>query len=104
VRRDLIFLFREAVHNAAKYGHDPVAVRVDVEGRRLRFLVEDAGPGFDPATVEKGRGLDTMKRRAAALGRTLEPDSAPGRGTRVRLEVTLREARPRLRRARPPLG
>jgi signal transduction histidine kinase len=49
----------------------------------LGFSVEDDGVGFDPATVQRGAGLDNLEGRMAALGGTLRIDSRPGRGTRV---------------------
>jgi len=92
-RRDLFFLYKEALHNAAKYGGPPVDVHVAYEGNaqrgRLRFSVADAGPGFDPGAPYHGNGLDTMRGRAEALGGTLRVESAPGQGTTVALVVDL---------------
>ncbi|MFI7081260.1 sensor histidine kinase [Micromonospora sp. NPDC049903] len=50
--------------------------------------VVDDGPGFDPATVPAHRyGLrESIHGRMAAIGGRSEVDSAPGRGTRIRLE------------------
>jgi signal transduction histidine kinase len=50
--------------------------------------VVDDGPGFDPGRVPLHRfGLrESVHGRMAAIGGRAEVDSAPGRGTRVRLE------------------
>lgn len=50
--------------------------------------VTDDGPGFDPLAVPLHRfGLrESVHGRMAAIGGRAEVDSAPGRGTRVRLE------------------
>lgn len=87
----LLRLVREAVTNALKHGSP---TRVDV---RLRAIdsghdveVEDDGHGFDVAThsaLEGHFGLRGMAERALRMGATLSIDSAPGRGTRVRVEM-----------------
>jgi signal transduction histidine kinase len=87
----LLRLVREAVTNALKHGSP---TRVDV---RLRAIdsghdveVEDDGQGFDVAThsaLEGHFGLRGMAERALRMGATLSIDSAPGRGTRVRVAM-----------------
>jgi hypothetical protein len=47
----------------------------------------DDGAGFDPGRVAAGRGLRNLAERAAQLGGTFALDSAPGRGTRIRLTL-----------------
>ena len=89
-RRDLYLLFTEALHNAVRHasaGH--VAVRIEAAPRRVAFAVEDDGVGFDPERVGRGRGLDTMRRRADALGGTLAWAPRPGGGTAVRFSADL---------------
>ena len=89
-RRDLYLLFTEAVHNAARHAEaERVSVRFGVEGRAFVLAVEDDGRGFDTGPAGDGRGLGTMRRRAAALGADLDVTSAPGAGTRVRLRLPL---------------
>ncbi|GIJ80694.1 Signal transduction histidine kinase [Micromonospora phaseoli] len=50
--------------------------------------VTDDGPGFDPATVPAHRyGLrESVGGRMAAIGGRVDIDTAPGHGTRIRLE------------------
>ncbi|MFI6824303.1 sensor histidine kinase [Micromonospora sp. NPDC050187] len=59
----------------------PTAVTIVVE-------VVDDGPGFDPARVPAHRyGLrESIRGRMVAVGGRAVVDSAPGRGTRIRLE------------------
>jgi signal transduction histidine kinase len=45
-------------------------------------------------TGARGMGLNTMKRRASDLGASLEVQSAPGKGTRIRVEVPLNVKEP----------
>lgn len=48
--------------------------------------VVDDGVGFDTAVAD-GYGLDGMRRRVEAAGGRLDVDSAPGRGTRLRVRL-----------------
>ena len=66
------------------------AVQVRASGPRgVRLVVEDDGTGFDPALPpEPGHvGLRGLRDATKEAGGRLEVVSAPGRGTRVELEV-----------------
>jgi signal transduction histidine kinase len=89
--RELLRVAQEALNNAVRHA---AATRVEVrlhEGDGGIVLeVADDGRGFDPdaGAVRATRlGLTSMEERARRLGGTLTIDSAPGRGTTVRLEV-----------------
>ncbi len=60
-------------------------------GGAVRLEVEDDGRGFDPGAARAGAGggigLIGMRERAAWLGGTFALESAPGRGTRIRVVV-----------------
>ena len=49
--------------------------------------IRDDGAGFDLQGVALGTGMRGMRERAAAIGATLEVESAPRRGTCVRLTL-----------------
>ncbi|XTZ18135.1 sensor histidine kinase [Micromonospora echinospora] len=71
--------------------HAPgAAVRLRLSGLAGTVVVEvvDDGPGFDPARVPAHRyGLrESIRGRMTAVGGRAVVDSAPGRGTRIRLE------------------
>ena len=56
----------------------------------LEIEVRDDGQGFDslkPATPGKRQGRGNMQARAAAISGTLTMQSAPGKGTSVKLRV-----------------
>ena len=75
----------EALQNAARHAPGS-AVRISLaedSGTEVRFTVTDDGPGFDPAAVTAGSGLQNMSDRLAALGGSCQVDSGPGRGTTV---------------------
>jgi signal transduction histidine kinase len=93
-------IVQEALHNAEKHsGATRVKVSVRQLPGRLIAEIEDNGRGF--SLDEQGRpsratglGLLGMRERAAIAGGSLNIDSSPGRGTRVRLEVPLPAAPP----------
>lgn len=78
------FLASEAVSNALKHADAP---RVEVKLRRepdaMRVEITDEGRGFDPSTLVRVGGLQTMRDRVNALGGTLRVTSRPGEGTQV---------------------
>ena len=87
---------QEAMTNIARHAQaETVLVQARVEGGALVVEIEDDGRGFDPAEVARrpGRphfGLLGIRERVELLGGRLTIDSAPGRGTRLRVEVPLR--------------
>jgi two-component system, NarL family, sensor kinase len=83
---------QEAVRNAAQHsGALTVDVKVAREGNAVVLEVVDDGRGFapDPAgsAVNGHLGLRLLASLAAGAGGRLDVASAPGEGTRVRLEV-----------------
>ncbi len=81
---------QEALNNALKHAHaQTVHVRVHFGDAVARLEIQDDGAGFDPAAVESGGGLGLpgMKERVQKLGGRLEIRSAPGKGTKVAVEV-----------------
>jgi signal transduction histidine kinase/ligand-binding sensor domain-containing protein len=96
-RRHLLFLLQEALNNAARHS---AATRVEVEFALapglLKAAVRDDGRGFDPAAPSSGTGLLSVRRRARAIGAELRLESAPGRGTRVEIDLPLARRRPRI--------
>lgn len=98
-RRQLYLLVKEALHNAARHSQaTTVDIQLAVSGRRLSVEIRDDGCGFDLAASAAsspesgGHGLGSLRARAAALGASLEIDTAPGRGTRLFLEARLHAA------------
>lgn len=86
-RKELYLFFKEAIHNIAKHAQaKTVIVNIHLDGRLLDLNVSDDGRGFTPGNGSNGNGLQTMKRRAAALKGTLTIDSATGTGTRLHLQ------------------
>ncbi|HEX4824743.1 MAG TPA: two-component regulator propeller domain-containing protein [Candidatus Polarisedimenticolaceae bacterium] len=90
-RRHLFLAVKEALANAARHaGASSVTVTMTLAHRRLLLSVADDGRGFEVGTATGGRGLGNLKHRAEALGGAFTVESAPGKGTTVRLDVPLR--------------
>jgi len=90
VRRNLLLIGLEALHNAARHAHASKVqlTVVPSDGQLWRFSVADDGVGFQPADYQDsgvGLGLRNMWRRARAIGGNLDVDSSPGVGTIVTL-------------------
>jgi signal transduction histidine kinase len=87
--QELYRVAQEALNNVIKHAHASRArVRLEVCADRAALEVVDDGVGFEPALRGgDGYGLPGMRERAARLGGTLRVESAPGAGTRVRVEV-----------------
>jgi PAS domain S-box-containing protein len=94
VRTLLFESVRELLFNAVKYAKTDrvtLALELDVNDQ-LCITVTDQGVGFEPARLDDrsiagqvGWGLFRIRERLTLLGGRLDIDSAPGRGTRVRI-------------------
>ena len=89
----LFHICREALTNVLKHaGASRVVLTLGRANGILRLSVEDDGAGFDPARrPPSGQGLRNMGERARRLGGSFSIESAPGRGTRIGVEVPLEE-------------
>ncbi|HEV3115625.1 MAG TPA: sensor histidine kinase, partial [Gemmataceae bacterium] len=90
----LFRIAQEAQHNIAAHArahHVQVALRRNGDG--LELTVRDDGRGFNPAEARRGDGLGlaSMDERARLLRGRILIDSAPERGTTVRVVVPLDE-------------
>ena len=73
-------------------------VKVERDLRCVRVRVEDNGRGFDPKAVtaagkvRTGIGLTSIGERVRMLNGVLETQTAPGRGTQIRIELPIVES------------
>ncbi len=83
-------MVQEALNNVSRHASaSRVRVSLRRAGGRIRLEVSDDGAGFDPASAPHrgGLGLASMRERAETMGGSFEVESAPGRGTTIRVEV-----------------
>ncbi|MET0800143.1 MAG: histidine kinase [Actinomycetota bacterium] len=90
VEAAVYFSCLEALQNVSKYA-DASEARIALSQRdgTLEFTVSDDGRGFDPASIDRGTGLQGMSDRIEAIGGAFTVDSALGRGTTVRGHVPI---------------
>jgi len=107
-RKDFYLIFKEAIHNCAKYARaKQVEVVIKREDNALILSIKDDGVGFNIQNAEPelpnmgsqnsklntqnsklslgGNGLRNMQSRAAAMGGRLEVNSSTGKGTSIML-------------------
>ena len=91
-------IIQETLTNVARHASaESVVVEVACADRNLRVQVTDDGCGFDAATVlrtglaEGHFGLVGLQERATLLGGKARIESAPGKGTRIAVELPLPE-------------
>ena len=88
VEEALYRIAQEALNNVFKHANThQVTVTLRFSDDEVCLEVSDDGVGFDPATPQGGLGLRGMQERARKVDGNLEVDSAPGKGTQVRVTV-----------------
>jgi len=89
---------RELLINVAKHARaGRAAVRSERRGDTIRITVRDRGVGFDPNSKkfcpgQTGFGLFSIRERLSHLGGHMEMKSSAGQGTKVTLEVPVRQS------------
>jgi signal transduction histidine kinase len=83
-------IIQEAIQNSLKYAYpSEINVVIGKAGNGIIISIQDNGSGFDEATITPGNGLYNMRKRAEEIGGNLAIQSIAGKGTIVRLELTL---------------
>jgi signal transduction histidine kinase len=89
-------IVQEALTNIAKHAR-ATACRVYLQRlpHTVLITIEDNGAGFDPGDVQRpggagGLGLIGIRERASQLRGTVRLESAPGKGTRLTVELPAR--------------
>ncbi len=87
---------QEALMNAGKHSRaSEVRVRFYEEGKAVRLEIDDNGCGFEVEGARMGRGskrlgLLGMRERVEMVGGSFSVESAPGKGTAVRIRIPQR--------------
>lgn len=86
VRRELIFFYREALHNISQHSEaTAVLITMDVSAQELVLRISDDGKGMSGQDLKRPSALSSLKLRAEKLHAKLEIDSSPGSGTALTL-------------------
>lgn len=85
-------VIQESLTNVTRHAQaSRVDVRLERDHQHVLIEVCDDGKGFDPGQPPKGTlGMLGMRERGHMLGGAVTIDSAPGRGTRVQLQIPFR--------------
>ncbi|MHB8861870.1 MAG: sensor histidine kinase [Pirellulaceae bacterium] len=86
-------IVQECVTNARRYSQsDRLLVRLTQRNDYVRIEVQDWGIGFNPREVGDGHfGLEGIQERARLFGGSATIKSALGKGTRIMVQLPLRE-------------
>jgi nitrate/nitrite-specific signal transduction histidine kinase len=86
-------IVQEALNNVVKHAEaDRAEIELVLQEQGVWLLIEDNGVGFDSSQApqqERHFGLDSMRERAESLGGLFEIESAPQKGTRIRVDIPL---------------
>lgn len=87
----LFRITQEALNNACRHSRSKkVCVTLAEQDGHVRVEVQDWGAGFDPGLVTKNSfGLRGIRERARVLAGQAIVDTAPGKGTRIIVELPL---------------
>jgi len=93
LEQSLLRIAQEAMSNACRHSRsDKVCVTLTQRDARIMLEVRDWGIGFDRAAVRQDRlGLESLRERSRFLGGKLLLETAPGRGTRIRISLPWQE-------------
>jgi signal transduction histidine kinase len=91
-REAAFFIAADALGNVQRHARARRAsVRLFLENSTVVLEVGDDGVGFDHERSVDGHGLRNMRERAFSAGGRLSVQTSPGRGSRVRFEMPVRE-------------
>jgi signal transduction histidine kinase len=85
-------IFQELLTNIARHAEPTEVVwSLSIENDYIVLALSDNGKGFSPElpNVKLSLGILGMKERTLAMNGMFHLDSAPGKGTRVRVEVPI---------------
>lgn len=92
-REALFYIAADALGNVARHsGARSVRLAARREDDQVVLSVDDDGVGFDATAASAGLGLRNIRERALRLGGELRIETAPGRGTRVRMVLPVGSA------------
>lgn len=90
VKRNLIFIFKEAINNSVKYsGSKNITFKILMDGSNLEFKISDDGIGFNPDVINSGYGIKNIKERASTINSKIIITSISGKGTEITLSYNI---------------
>lgn len=84
LRKNLLLILKEAIHNIAKHSKaDKAHISVTFGDHCLIVAVKDNGIGISNHDIQNGKGLSDMKKRAEDMRATFSIESVSGKGTNI---------------------
>lgn len=86
-------IVQECLNNILKHSQAKRSrIRLERDVHEVQLTIDDNGCGFEPDKTKNGRnglGLKNIAARVRMLGGKLEVDSAPGKGTRIKVTLPI---------------
>ena len=77
-------ILQELLNNTFKYAEaNNVSINIYFRGKKLHMDYTDDGRGYNPETISKGVGLDSMRSRITYYKGSIELESSPGNGSKA---------------------
>lgn len=90
-RRNLVFFFKESLHNVIRHAKAThVHIVIEEADRMLRLIITDDGQGMRNPSTDEAENLHTLRQRTDSLHGELQVDSSENRGTRLTLAFPIR--------------
>jgi signal transduction histidine kinase len=87
VKKDLIFVCKEAINNAVKYSKaNVVHISALIINTNIVLNINDDGIGFN-ATESKGNGLNNMQKRMQEIGGQINICTEVNKGTQIEIKL-----------------
>jgi ligand-binding sensor domain-containing protein/signal transduction histidine kinase len=91
VEQALYRVAQESLANVARHSHAKrVELSLAYNGDAVQLSVSDDGCGFDVDEKSRGMGLRSIRERISSIHGTVQVQSAPGRGTRIFVQVPIK--------------
>ena len=90
IERELYFTLREGILNAVRHSRaSELHLTLSTSPKGCEASLRDNGVGFEPGASENSShyGLKGMKERIQKIGGKIHLDTAPGKGTKIKITV-----------------
>jgi PAS domain S-box-containing protein len=97
VKTALFRILQESLTNVARHsGATKVSVKIELKDDQLILVIADNGKGFDKQKIadKKTLGILGMQERITMIGGDYEINTVPGKGTEVRVALSLNNIKP----------
>jgi signal transduction histidine kinase/ligand-binding sensor domain-containing protein len=97
IEQALYRIIQESLANIARHSHaSQVTIDLNYNEKTVEMVLIDNGCGFNPNQKPAGVGLRTMQERAVMIGGGIAIQSAPGKGTQIRIWAPMNKEVPTL--------